>query len=132
MTAAGGDPGETHETPPDPAYGPAPVYPPPQGYAPPPPPLDYPSYPGYPGYPGYPPPPPAGTNTLAAVALVSSVLGLLCGIGSILGITLGLVAISQIKKTGQRGHALAVSAIVVGVASLVLSIIMWTYARNIT
>ena len=120
--------------PPPPGYGPPLSYPPPPappGYGPPPSPQYAPPFPGaagYPGYPGY--PPPAGTNTVAIVALVSSVLGLLCGFGSIVGIVLGLVAINQIKKTGQRGHGLAVSAIVVGVASLVLSIIMWTYARN--
>lgn len=146
MTAASGDPGEA--PPPDPAYGPpgAPVYgsypsppppPPPQGYPPPPygQPYQggYPGYPGYPpGYPGYPPPRQTGTNALAIVALVSSVLGLLCGLGSLLGIALGLIAINQIKKTGQQGYALAVSAIVVGVAALLLSIIMWTYARNMS
>lgn len=140
-----------YETPPDPAYGPpgAPTYgsyppppPTPPGYPAPPPPYSppyqsgyanpgftNPGFPGYPGYPGY-PAPPAGTNTVAIFALVSSVLGLLCGFGSILGIILGVVAINQVKKTGQQGHGLAVSAIVVGVASLVLTIIMWTYARN--
>lgn len=160
MTASSGDLGETPQnegvdpvfpaygTPPGPAYGaPAgPAYgaPPPPGYAPPPPPpygapygVPYPGpdpgysgYPGYPGYPGYLAPPQATTNTLSIVALVSSVVGLLCGIGSILGIVLGAVAIGQIKKSGQRGHGLAVAAIVVGIASLVLSIMMWSYVRH--
>lgn len=147
MTAASGDPGETPQNggpnpefpaygaAPDPAYGPPSI--PPYASYPPPPPQYGPPYPGgipgYPGYPGYPPPPqPPGTNGLAIVALASSVLGLLCGLGSILGITLGLISIGQIKRTGQQGHALAVSAIVVGGATLLLSIVMWTYARNMT
>jgi hypothetical protein len=157
MTAASGEPGQTppngggnppsadpaYETPtyptypgPDPAYG-APMsqapggYPPPlppPGYAPPPP-YDAPFPGGYPGYPGY-PVAQQGTNTLAIIGLVSSVLGLLCGFGSIIGIVLGAIALSQIKKTGQQGQGLALAAVLVGGASLVLNIIMIIYASS--
>lgn len=101
-------------------------YPPPQGgYAP------GPEYGApYPtGY-GYPPAPESGTNSLAIFSLVASVVGLLCGVGSIIGIVLGVVAINQIKKTRQGGHGLAVAGIVVGVASLVISIVWMTSALN--
>lgn len=57
-------------------------------------------------------------------------VGLLCGVGSIIGIVLGVVAINQIKKTRQGGHGLAVAGIVVGVASLVVSIVWMTSALN--
>lgn len=137
-----------------PAYGGYP--PPPPGYAGFPPPSGYESVPGgynppYGGsYPspqgGYAPPPeygapyptgygyPAaqqsGTNSLAIFSLVASVVGLLCGVGSIIGIGLGVIAINQIKKTRQGGYGLAVAGIVVGVASLVISVIWMTYAWN--
>ena len=89
---------------------------------------------------GYPPPAgydwgPVGapiqqtaTNTMAVASLVFSVLGIVpfCGgILSIVGITLGAVALSQIKETRQEGYGLAVSGIVVGVAMLIVGLI-WT------
>lgn len=116
---------------PQPQYGaPQPQYgssfpPPPGGYFPPP---EY-GAPYPTGY-GYPSTPPIGTNSMAVFSLVASVVGLLCGIGSIIGIGLGAIAIKQIKKTGQRGYGLAVAGIVVGVASLVISVVWMTYAWN--
>lgn len=80
--------------------------------------------PGYPGYPGYPPPAAEGTNMLAIVSLVSSVSGLLCFVGSLAGIITGLIAIGQVKRTGQRGYGLAVAGTVAGVAGLVLYLVM--------
>jgi hypothetical protein len=101
-------------------------YPPPQGgYAPPP---EY-GAPYPTGY-GYPAAQQSGTNSMAIFSLVASVVGLLCGVGSIIGIGLGVLAINQIKKTRQGGYGLAVAGIVVGVASLVISIIWMTYAWN--
>ena len=57
-------------------------------------------------------------------------MGLLCGVGSIVGIGLGAIAISQIKKTRQGGYGLAVAGIVVGVVSLVISVVWMTNALN--
>jgi hypothetical protein len=55
-----------------------------------------------------------GTNGLAIAALVVAFL-----IGP-LGVILGLVAKSQIKKTGQGGDGLATAAIVVGALNMLL------------
>ncbi|CAN5237727.1 DUF4190 domain-containing protein [soil metagenome] len=127
--------------PPGQPYGPPPPgYPEPAGhgsggYPPPPPPPDYGPYypgsyppPGYPEYADYGPPPPASTSRMAIGSLVASVLGLLCGVGSIIGIVLGYIALSQIKQTRQQGYGLAVAGIVVGVASLIISLIWMIYA----
>ena len=133
-----------YETPPPgyaaPGYEAPLSYPPPAGYPPPP------SYqaPGYTGSSYTPTPPPqygqpspyaggygqapSGTNTLAIASLVASCIGVLCGIGSIVGIVLGAVALNQIKQTRQGGYGLAVAGIVVGVASLVINLIWATYA----
>jgi len=112
-----------------PGYPPAPGYPPPPGYLPtyaPPPEYGSP-YPG--GY-GAPMAPAGGTNSLAVFSLVASVVGLLCGIGSIIGIVLGTVSLNQIKRTGQQGRGLAIAGIVVGAASLVISIIAVSFFLN--
>jgi hypothetical protein len=144
---------------PPPPYPPPPYppgYPPPSGYSPPgyqepsgygspsyppgPPEYNAPYPPGY-GQPypgGYPAPDYAGnygqrrsgTNTLAIASLVTSCVGLLCGIGSIVGIALGAVALNQIKQTRQEGYGLAVAGIVVGVATLVVNLIFMIYARH--
>ena len=89
----------------------------------PPPPQPY----GTPGGYGYPATPP-GTNTMAIASLVASVVGVLCGIGSVVGIVLGVVALNQIKQTRQAGYGLAVAGIVVGIATLIISMIWAIYA----
>ncbi len=122
--------------PPPPGYG-APQdvgasYPPPPGFGPPPmPPTQFggpPPYGSPGGYPsgGYPAPygGPAAVpqNSMAVASLVCSGLAVplffLCFImgipATIAGIVLGIVALNQIKKTGQRGKELAISGIVLG------------------
>ena len=44
---------------------------------------------------------PPGTNGLAIASLISSIV--VCGIGSILGVIFGHIALSQIKRTGEGG-----------------------------
>ncbi len=62
---------------------------------------------------------------MAIWSLVASLVGILCTIGSIIGIALGVIALNQIKETRQGGHGLAIAGIAVGVATLIISII-WT------
>ncbi|MDV3292389.1 DUF4190 domain-containing protein [Mycobacterium avium] len=108
-----------------------PPYPPP-GYGPP-------GYPGgyYPGpdYGGYPPQPPLlggqpGTNGLAIASLIASFTGLLCGIGSVVAIVLGAIALDQIKRTRQDGFGLAVAGIVIGIATLVVTLVVVLFALH--
>jgi Domain of unknown function (DUF4190) len=151
MTGPGGDPGEkpqneASQPEPTPPSLPPSDYPPPAGYGPPghqdasaygaapyqpiPPEYGQPYPEGYPpsGYPGGQP----GTNTLAIASLIASLVGLLplCGIGSIVGIVLGGIAISQIKRTQQAGYGMAVAGIVVGAATLVVGLIIVTYRMH--
>jgi hypothetical protein len=60
---------------------------------------------------------------MAILSLVCSVLGLACGIGSIVGIVLGFVALNQIKQTGQGGRGLALAGIIVGAVLFALAVI---------
>ncbi|QVI29705.1 DUF4190 domain-containing protein [Mycolicibacterium neoaurum] len=102
---------------------------PPPGFGPPPMPQAQfggpPPYGGHGGYPaGYPAPygAPVPQNSMAVASLVCSGLAVplffLCFImgipATIAGIVLGIVALNQIKKTGQRGKELAISGIVLG------------------
>lgn len=89
--------------------------------APPPPPAGggYPA-PGY-GYPpspyaapGYYGPPPASTNGLAIGSLVCSLAGLVTCFTAPVGIVLGHIALSQIKRDGSQGKGLAIAGLVVG------------------
>ncbi|WP_460015911.1 DUF4190 domain-containing protein, partial [Mycobacterium avium] len=98
-----------------------------------------PGYPGgyYPGpdYGGYPPQPPLlggqpGTNGLAIASLIASFTGLLCGIGSVVAIVLGAIALDQIKRTRQDGFGLAVAGIVIGIATLVVTLVVVLFALH--
>lgn len=71
-------------------------------------------------------PPPAAppNNQMAIGSIIASAIGLFCGIGSIIGIVLGVVAKNQIKASGgtQGGDNLATIGIVLGAVGIVLSI----------
>ena len=115
---------------PPPVYGPG--YPPPgaPGYPPPAPGYPPPGYPGTP--PGYQPyagaypygtdpydpyraTKPPGTNGKAIVALCTSLAGLVfCGLPSIVGLILGVIAIRETRRTGQDGYGLALGGVIVG------------------
>jgi len=60
---------------------------------------------------------PNKTNVLAIISLVSSFFI------SIVGIVLGHIALSQIKRTGEGGRGLAIAGLVIGYIGLVLGII---------
>jgi hypothetical protein len=94
---AGSPPPPAGSPPPLPAYGA-----PPPGYGPPP--------PGY-GPPGY--GAARGTNTLAIISLVGAFIctpaGLVCGI----------IALNQIKQTGEQGRGLAVAGVIISALSIV-------------
>ncbi|SOX51954.1 DUF4190 domain-containing protein, partial [Mycobacterium ahvazicum] len=116
-------PGESGYPPPGQGYSPpppGPSYPPPGGSYPPPPPA-----PGYPPVPGggY-PPAAAGTNSMAIASLVCSLLGWLCGIGPILGIIFGIIALGKIKQTGEGGRGLAIAGIAIGAVLIVVGIVV--------
>ncbi|MFG1931174.1 DUF4190 domain-containing protein [Mycobacterium sp. NPDC048908] len=85
---------------------PPPVHPPPgaQGYPP---------YPGY--YDPYRPIKPPGTNAKAIGSLVASLAGLFCcGLPSIVGLVLGVVAMRETKRTGQDGYPIALVGTIIG------------------
>lgn len=113
------------ETPP--SYGQPPYQQP--GYSPTPPATSYPQ-PNYEPYtqPGQPQPDyygqqgygmpsggPQKTNGLAIASLITSLCGFItCGLSAIVGLILGIVSLTQIKKRGDRGFGLALAGTIVG------------------
>jgi hypothetical protein len=100
------------------AYPPPGPYPPPGGYGPPPSPYAY----------GAPYVDPTSTNGKAIGALVTAIAGVplcFCTVPSVVGIILGIVAMNETKKTGQKGHGMALAAVIVGAVSLVLAVLFW-------
>lgn len=111
---------------------PPPVYPSPYPAYPAPYPIPAPGYPpAYPGYGGYGtdpydpyrPPKPLGTNGKAIAALVTSLAGLVfCGLPSIAGVILGIIAMRETRRTCQDGYGLALAGVIVG--ALVIALIV--------
>ncbi|WP_424448056.1 DUF4190 domain-containing protein [Microbacterium arborescens] len=119
-------PQQPYPAPGQPASG-APVPPPAPPYATPPQqqqayqPSGYPP-PAY-GYGGY---PQQRTNTLAVVSMIASIVGfiwILPVIGSIAGVVMGHISLSQIKRTNEKGRGMALAGLIVGYAGLVLAIV---------
>jgi peptidoglycan biosynthesis protein MviN/MurJ (putative lipid II flippase) len=52
----------------------------------------------------------------------------LCCIGSIVAIVLGAIAVRQVKRTGQDGFGLAVAGIVIGIATLAVTLVFVIFA----
>jgi hypothetical protein len=61
----------------------------------------------------------ARNNRLAVASLVLSLLWLF-GLGSLLGVIFGHIALSQIKQSGELGRGLAIGGIVLGYLALAL------------
>ncbi|MFG1797514.1 DUF4190 domain-containing protein [Nocardia sp. NPDC049149] len=123
-------------------YPSAPQYPqqPAQPMTPPPQPQQQPQYQGYqqsaapygqpqpygyqPAYQPYGMAPQQGTNGMAIGALIASLAGFVtCGIGSIVGIILGVIGLNQVKQTGQDGRGMALAGIWIGVGAIVLTVL---------
>ena len=86
---------------------PPPVYPQGAGYPP--------AYPGYQPYDPYRPGKPLGTNGKAIAALVTALAGLVfCGLPSIAGLILGIIAMRECRRTGQDGYGLALAGTIIG------------------
>lgn len=68
------------------------------------------------------PPPRPRTNGFAVAALVLGIVGL-CGFIGILGLIFGVLAKEKIRQTGQAGEGLATAGIVLGIISIVGTVV---------
>lgn len=102
-----------HDDPPTPPYGTAAAYPEPPWQA----------YPGqpypYPGPPTYPPSyPPRRTNALAIASLVCAFLF------APLGVVFGHLSLSQIRRSGEDGRAMAIAGLVIGYVVTIATVVL--------
>jgi len=82
-----------------------------------PPPSAYPQGAGYPPGPEFPRPAAASTNGFAVAALVFGILG------GLLGIVFGIIALVQIRRTGQKGTGLAIAGLVLSAVWLLIIVL---------
>jgi hypothetical protein len=68
------------------------------------------------------PPRPGGTNGLAIAGFVLGLLWL-CGLGSLLGVIFGFVALSQIRRSNQSGRGFAIAGIVLGIIGIIATVV---------
>jgi|GEM_PF-4946395 len=79
-----------------------------------PPPVYYPTY--GPGYDPHRPAKPPGTNGKAVASILCSAIGLVacCVPVWIVGLVLGIVAMREVRRTGQDGYGLALTGAIIG------------------
>ncbi|MEV6242976.1 DUF4190 domain-containing protein [Lentzea sp. NPDC051838] len=75
------------------------------------------------GY-GY-PPKPLDTQT-AMIAMISSIAGILCCVGWIVGIVMGHVALGKIKRGEATGKGMAIAALCIGYGFIVLLVLLYS------
>jgi hypothetical protein len=61
--------------------------------------------------------------------MISSLVGVLCGIGLVVGVVLGIVAINQLKQPGntQSGRGMAIAGIVIGGIGVLVYILLISF-----
>ncbi len=65
---------------------------------------------------------------MATWALIVSLIGIplcFCGIPSIVGIILGVIAMRETKRTGEPGYNMALASVIVGALTLMLLIVLY-------
>lgn len=98
-----------------------------------PPPAAYPPVGQYPTPGMYPNLPPA-TNGMAIGSLVASLLGFACVLPGIAGLVLGIIALNQLKTSGERGRGMALAGTIIGgiFTALVLAYLILIFVLNLT
>jgi hypothetical protein len=77
------------------------------------------------GPPGYSQQPGRRTNSLAIASLCCGIGQIIAGaIAGIVAIVLGMVALRQIRETGQDGRGMAVAGIVLGIVGILLTVLL--------
>ena len=89
-----------------------------------------PSYSGayYPDYSGGYGAAPSGMNTMALISLISSIVGVFCCVGSVVSIVLGIMALNEIKRTREDGYGLAVTGLVISIATLLVYLVIMIFS----
>ncbi len=60
------------------------------------------------------------------IAMIASIAGILCCVGWIVGIVMGHVALSKIKRGEATGKGMAVAALCIGYGFIVLLVLLYS------
>jgi len=89
----------------------------------------------------YAPAPASSTNTMSIISMISSIIGLFTwGILCVLGVILGHISLSQIKRTGEGGKGMALTGLIVGyigiagwiIAAILLIVVLGVFGAAAT
>jgi hypothetical protein len=65
---------------------------------------------------------------MAVAALIVSLASLVfCGLPSIIGLILGIVAMRDTKRSGQEGYGLALAGVIIGAIPIALWVAYWLF-----
>ena len=65
---------------------------------------------------------------MAVAALIVSVVSLVfCGLTSIVGLILGIVAMRDTKRSGQEGYGLALAGVIISAIPIALWVAYWLF-----
>lgn len=82
------------------------------------------------GY-GYPPPKPQDTSS-AVIAFVSSLVGILCCIGWIVGIVMGHIALAKSNRGEATNRGLAIAALCISYGFIVIVVLLYALGIGAT
>jgi tellurite resistance protein TehA-like permease len=74
---------------------------------------------------------PPRNNGMATASMILGIVGIFCGVTSILAIIFGHIAHSQIKRTGEGGSGMATAGLVMGYIITVLWVLYWVVVVGI-
>lgn len=89
----------------------------------------------------YAPAPASSTNTMSIISMISSIIGLFTwGILCVLGVILGHISLSQIKRSGEGGKGMALTGLIVGyigiagwiIAAILLIVVLGVFSAAAT
>jgi hypothetical protein len=79
-------------------------------------------------YDPYRPAKPLGTSGMAVAALIVSLVSLVfCGLPSIIGLILGIVAMRDTRRSGQDGYGMALAGVIISAIPIVLWALYWLF-----
>jgi hypothetical protein len=65
---------------------------------------------------------------MAVAALIVSLVSLVfCGLTSIIGLILGVVAVRDTKRSGQDGYGMALAGTIIGAIPFILWVLYWLF-----
>jgi hypothetical protein len=66
---------------------------------------------------------PSGISPLAVASLICGIIWV-CGVGSVLAVVFGQLALRRVRRTGQPGRSLAIIGVLLGYAGILVTLVI--------